>query len=245
MPQHLNPNQGHPLDRQFYPAISIATLAIVLAGFANTYGSKLIQGAGVATVIHVHAAIFSTWLFAFVIQTLLIFKGKVALHRKVGNAGILLSFMMLVSASITAIAAAREGHLGIPGVEFPTREGFLLLNLSSAIVFAILVTFGWIFRNSPQWHKRFMLIAAVAGLAPPGISRLPFVSGHEPVIGVLVILLISVGPLYDWAMRGRPHRAYLYCLPWVILILPPVVTGLSATPVWRAIASKLIGTDGA
>jgi uncharacterized membrane protein YozB (DUF420 family) len=238
----IQPNQGHPLDRRFYSVISVVTLVIVFTGFANSFGSKLIQDKEpVATVIQVHAAIFASWLMAFVAQTLLVLKGQVALHRKVGNAGVALALVMLVSASITAIHSARGGHLGIPGVAFPTREGFLLLNLSSAIVFALLVTLGWLSRARPQWHKRYMLMAAVAGLAPPGISRLPLISGHEPAIAISVLLLILAGPAYDVATRGRPHRAYLWSLPLVILILPPVVTGLSSTAAWRAIAAALIG----
>ena len=38
---------------------------------------------------------------------------------------------MLVVGTVTAIAVARLGHRGIPGVEFPDAEGFLLLNLGS------------------------------------------------------------------------------------------------------------------
>lgn len=233
--------QTKPLDHKLFSYMSFAAFFFVVVGFGNAYGKRLVtQPEPIATVIHIHGAVFVTWMIVFVLQIYFAAKNKIALHMKVGKAAILIALAMLVSGFITSVWAAKTGHLGIPGVEFPTVEGFLLLNLSSLTVFIILAAAGWINRNKPQYHKRFMLMATVAGLTPPGISRVPLLSGATPAIAATVMIFVLLGPLYDWKVHGRPHKAYLLSLPLVIFILPPVVTALSSTEVWKTFANFLI-----
>jgi hypothetical protein len=229
-------------DHKFFTFMSLATFFAVTIGFGNFYGRHLIaQNEPIATVIHIHGAVFLTWILTFVLQVYFAAKNKISLHMRVGKVAILIAAVMLVSGVLTSLYAAKTGHMGIPGVEFPTVEGFLLLNLSSLTVFIILSSAGWVYRNKPQFHKRFMLMATVAGLAPPGISRLPGLSGTTPAIAGTVLVFILLGPLYDLKFHKKIHSAYIYSLPLVIFILPPVVTILSATSVWISISRFLVG----
>lgn len=221
--------------------MSIVAVAVIGAGFANTYAPKVITGAPpVPAIVHAHAAVFASWLAVFVAQTVLVMRGRVAAHRRLGALGLALAGLMLAVGVATAVTAARLGHRGIPGVEFPTREGFLLLNVASVVVFSSLVAAGWRYRRRPQTHKRLMLAATVAGLMPPGISRLPFVSGHAALIASLVIAFLLVGPAYDLVTRRRIHPAYAGLL-LAVLIVPPVVLELSSTGAWRSLAAWMTG----
>jgi len=152
----------------------------------------------------------------------------------------LLAALMLFVGSATAIAVARAGHRGIPGVEFPDAEGFLLLNLAAIIVFATLVGAGWYFRRNSPAHKRLMLMATVGGLVGPGVSRLPFASGRPPVIGVLALAFLLAGPVYDLVTRRRVHPAYVWSVVLALMTIPPIVAKLSATAAWHSIASLLL-----
>lgn len=231
----------YPKEHSFFSTMSVLTLIVVILGFANSYGSKLItKSEPVPLIIHIHGTIFSMWLIAFVAQCLFILKRRLDWHQRLGFAGIFLAGIMLVSGFLTALAAARSGHLGIPGVEFKNPEAFLLLNLSSAFIFTFLALLGWIYRAQPHTHKRLMLMATVAGLAPPGISRLPFISGHTPAIAAFTMVFILIGPFYDWLNHGRPHKTYVYSLPLVLAILPPVVAEIASTETWRFISQWLI-----
>ncbi len=78
----------------------------------------------------------------FIAQTLLVMGGRVLAHTRFGYAGMMLAGLMLATGLAAAIDSARAGHKGIPGVEFPTREGFLLLNIASVCVFSALVAAG-------------------------------------------------------------------------------------------------------
>jgi len=220
--------------------MSLVAAAVIVAGFANTYGPKVISGSTpVPAIIHLHAALFTCWLVLFVAQTLLVVRGHFLAHTRLGNAGMVLAGLMLATGLAAAIDAARAGHKGIPGVEFPTREGFLLLNVASVCVFSALVAAGWWWRRRPQAHKRLMLAATVAGLMPPGISRLPGVAGHDGAIAALAIAFLLVGPTYDLATRRRIHPAYAGLL-LAILIVPPVVLQLSGTEAWHAVAAWMM-----
>ena len=220
--------------------MSVVAAAVIVAGFANTYGPKVLLGsAPVPAIIHVHALLFAGWLALFVAQTVLVVRGHVQAHMRLGSAGLVLAGLMLATGLAAAVDAARRGHRGIPGVEFPSREGFLLLNVASVCVFSALVAAGWWWRHRPQAHKRLMLAATVAGLMPPGISRLPGVAGHDGVIAALAVAFLLVGPAYDLVTRRRVHLAYAGLL-LAVLIVPPVVLRLSGTEAWRALAAWMI-----
>ena len=229
-------------DHRFFSVMSIVTSVAIIGGFANTYLPKVTTGTpDVPLIVHFHAAVFTSWLILFVAQTTLVLTGRTAVHRRLGIAGVVLASLMLVVGTATAITVARLGHSGIPGVEFPNAEGFLLLNLNATFVFAILVGAGWYFRRDAQTHKRLMLMATAGALVGPGVSRLPFASGRTPVIAILAMTFLLAGPIYDLVTRRRIHKAYIAGVLLALLAIPPVVTLLSATAAWHTIAVMLIG----
>jgi len=231
---------SHPADRRFFATMSVVAAVVIVTGFGNTYAPKVVSGsAPVPAIIHLHAVLFASWLVLFVVQTLLVARGHVRTHMRLGQAGMGLAGLMLATGLAAAIDAARAGHKGIPGVEFPTREGFLLLNVASVCIFSALVAAGWWWRRRPQAHKRLMLAATVAALMPPGISRLPGVAGNEAAIAGLAVAFLLVGPAYDLATRRRIHPAYAGLL-LAVLIVPPVVLRLSGTGAWHAAAAWMM-----
>ncbi len=222
--------------------MSFLAAAVVITGFARTYAPKVLMGApgAVPAIVHVHAAIFACWLVLFVAQTALVMRGRIDLHRRLGVAGVFLAALMLTVGVATAITVARLDHRGIPGVEFPDAEGFLLLNLGATLVFSTLVAAGWHFRRNAQAHKRLMLMATVGGLMPPGIARLPLVSGHTPAIGGLILAFLLAGPFYDLVTRRRLHVAYIWSLLLALAFIPPIVGPVSATGTWHRMAAWLM-----
>lgn len=214
--------------------------AAIAGGFGSTYGPKVVHGTPVPWIIHLHAVVFASWLAVFIAQTTLVLAGRTDVHRRLGVAAMVLAALMLVVGVATAISAARLGHRGIPGVEFPDVEGFLLLNINATLVFAILVAAGWYFRRNSQTHKRLMVMAVAGGLVGPGVGRLPFASGNTPVIGALVMLFLLAGPLYDLVTRRRVHLAYVCSFLLAVTAIPPVVEQLASTAAWHRLASWLI-----
>ena len=233
--------QTRPADHRFFSILSIVTAVTILAGFSSTYLPKVVAGApALPWIIHLHAVVFTSWLAFYVTQTSLVLTGRTAVHRRLGIAGVALAALMLIVGSATAITVARLGDRGIPGVEFPDVEGFLLLNLAAVGVFTTLVAAGWYFRRNAQAHKRLMLMATASGLVGPGVGRLPFASGKPPVIGLIVLAFLFAGPVYDLVTRRRVHQAYLWSVPLAFLAIPPVAAALAASATWHRIASMLL-----
>ncbi|MFN8278693.1 MAG: hypothetical protein U0V49_00265 [Saprospiraceae bacterium] len=230
-----------PKEHVFFSSMAIILAAVIVCGFSNTYLPKLLNNPVIVPeIVHLHALIFSLWLAFFVFQVTLILRKKYDLHRRLGSYGVLFSFAMGVVGCATAVEVAKLGHIGIPGVEFPDAEGFLLLNLTSLFSFVSLTVLGWLFRNNASMHKRFMLMANAGGLTPPAVARLPFIAGSTPAIAIVSLLLILAGPIYDLIRYRRIHWVYLCCIAIIILSLPPVVLALSGMNLWKEIASFLM-----
>lgn len=238
---HVSSRTFHtlPSDHRFYSVMSIVMSLAIVGGFANTYLPKVISATHVPPIIHVHAVVFATWLAIFVAQTTLVLNGKTRMHRTLGTAAVVFAALMVVVGTATAITVARLGDRGIPGVMYPDREGFLLLNLGVVSVFGVLVAAGWYFRRNLQAHKRLMLIANAGALVGPGVSRLPGVYGHTPAVGVLVLAFLFAGPVYDLVTRRRIHPAYFSVL-LALCAIPPVVQMVAATEAWHRIAALML-----
>ncbi len=228
-------------EHRFFSTMSIVLVLVILTGFSNTYLPKIWGGhsADVPGIIHFHAVVFALWLAFFVFQVTLIFRKKIALHRKLGNWGIAFSVVMLLTGFAAGIASAKAGHLGIPGVMFPDPEGFLLLNINSIIVFTSLSLLGWVYRHNASAHKRLMLMATAGGLTPPGAARLPLVAGTAAIAPVALALIIAA-PVYDLIKYRKLHWAYIPGIALPLLSIPPVVELIASTEAWKQIAHWLM-----
>lgn len=230
-----------PKEHVFFSTMSVIIVVAVAVGFSNTYLPKMLNpSVQLPAIIHIHGLVFMLWLAFFLFQVTLIARNKIDLHARLGPWGVLFTLVMLVAGSTAAITVAKLGHKGIPGAEFPDAAGFLLLNLSALFVFAVLTGLGWLNRHNPTVHKRFMLMATVGGLAPPGVARLPLIAGSTPAIAIAVMILIFAGPVHDLIRNKRIHWAYLVAIVIIVVSLPPVVLPLSATNLWTAVASMLL-----
>jgi hypothetical protein len=229
-------------DHRFFSFMAIFSAVTIVAGFFNTYGPKVLTGQPpVQPIIHVHALVFTAWLAVFVAQTSLVLAGRTAVHRRLGTASMLLAPVLVVVGIATAITMTRAGDRGIPGVEFESPAGFLLLNLNAVLLFAVFVAAGWAYRNNAQAHKRLMLLSLTGSMIGPGVSRLPLVTGNPPVIAMVTVGFLLAGPVYDLITRRRVHRVYWWGVPFALLAAPPMVTALAATSAWQRMASMLIG----
>src|SRR2546421_571550 len=136
-------------EHRFFGAMSLIAAVVIVTGFSTTYGPKVVAGTTVPAIIHVHAAVFASWLVLFVAQTMLVMRGRIRLHQQIGSWGMVLAGLMLVVGVMTAVSAARLGHRGLPRVEVAGADGVLLFNLASAAVFTGLAAAA----SSQGWHR--------------------------------------------------------------------------------------------
>ncbi len=237
-----SPSRPGTYDRLFYGGMAAALGLTVLAGFAPTYYLRFLHGGPSATLsggpftalVHVHGALFTSWMLLFIVQTTLVASRRVAVHRRLGIAGALLAAGMVVAGTSVAIATAARGSAP-PGM---TPLGFLIIPLFDMVLFATFVTAALIGRRDKEAHKRLMLLAYVS-IVTAAVARLPGVLplGPPAFFGLSFLFVIAAG-IYDFLTRGRVHRVYLWGGAF-ILVSVPARLAISSTAAWRALAEIL------
>ena len=215
------------------PALSVAMLAVVFAGFAPSYYLKAAYGTKpLPLLFHVHGAAFTSWMLLLIVQTALVASGRTPLHRRLGVAGGWLAATMTALAWMMAIDGGRRATND-------ASLGFMVVPMGTVVVFPALVGAALIWRRFPATHKRLMMIATTELMAA-GVGRLPGIGGYGPLgfFGgtdlALVALLVN-----DWVTDGRFHRATLWGGTFLIAsqVLRIVVGGTDA---WLSLARVLI-----
>ncbi|WP_263380581.1 hypothetical protein [Granulicella paludicola] len=185
-------------DDVFFTTLSFFMLLTVVVGFAPSY---FLRGAVFAhlpsLLVHLHGAVFSTWIILFAVQSSLISAGNVRLHRKLGVFGAVVAGLMVVLGVLAPFGTLRRGAQ-LPA--FFTPESFLIDNVIGILIFGAFVAVAIWKRNHRKVHKRLLLIANVM-LLPPALSRIPLVQHHfflVPVVCLGIIGLLFVFDLFTW-----------------------------------------------
>lgn len=231
-------------DRIFYSGMAVLLALLVVAGFAPTYYLRpflggpgaTVSGAPITPLVHLHGVVFSAWVVLFLVQTALVARRRVRLHRRLGVAGAVLGAAMIAVGLGTAIAALRAG-IAPPGMD---PLVFFVVPLFDILLFAAFLAAALLRRRDKEAHKRLMLLAYLAIMLAP-IARLPGVFALGP-FGMLAIdyLLLLVAIAYDLATRRRVHRVYVWGGALLVVCGPGRLL-LSGTEAWRAVAGWLAG----
>jgi hypothetical protein len=228
------PSGGGESDRRFFGGMALLAGVTVFAGFARSYYLKDFFGTPPLTrLVHLHGLLFTAWILLFVTQTSLIAVRRVDLHRRLGVLGAILAATMVPVGYVVAIEAARLGRT--PG---PPPLIFLAIPLGAIVTFAVLAAAGLLLRRRSAAHKRLMLLATIALIAP-AIARMPFVGARPPVTMTLTSLFVVACLVYDRVVRGRVHPAFLWGGLFLVLSFPlRLIVGYSDG--WAAFAGWLI-----
>jgi hypothetical protein len=200
-------------DDIFFTTMSVIMLAIVFLGFASSY---FLRGAAFShlpsLLVHLHGAVFSSWIILFVIQSSLVSAGNVRLHRKLGIVGAVIAGLMVVLGVLTPFGTLRRGAQ-LPSIFTPAS--FLIGNVLGILFFGAFVAVAVWKRNNRVVHKRLMLIANVM-LMSPALSRMAFpvmehprmtfpVMAHYPfLIGAIPLAMIAALFTFDLVTHKRP-----------------------------------------
>lgn len=192
-------------------------LAVIAIGFAPTYYFAGVFRAPLPSpIVHIHAAVFSSWMILLLVQTGLVSAKKVALHRKLGLFGFALAALMgVMGFLIFADVAARVK--GLPGSD--ASLPFLSIPFTDACNFCVLAGLAYGLRSNSAAHKRFILIATI------GISGAAFFRWHVSFLYhdgyaaylasyVFFVLLAT----YDLWSTHAIHRATLWGSAFLIFM---------------------------
>lgn len=230
-------NRAPHTDRNFYSVAAVASLLLVVVGFGPTYFLKpLVVSPGLPLLVHLHGAVMTTWFVLLVVQTRLVARHRVSLHRRLGMAGALVALLVVVLGVPTAVAAARRG---MPP-DAPPLE-FLAITLGDILVFGGLVSAGLVLRRNPRVHRPLMLLASMSMLQG-AIGRLPFdfiATGGPAVFLGLTDSCIAACVAWD-AWRTRRVNAAFIVGAVVIVLSHAARVWISTTPAWTRFAAWVV-----
>ena len=221
-------------EHLFFAGMSALIALVVFIGFARTYYLAGMFDAKplAAPVVHIHGAVFTSWMALLLVQTSLAGTGHLGIHRRLGLLGLALAPSMVV----LGVLVACEMLVRFAAVSSVDSPSIFAVALSEIAGFAIPVFFAFRFRRKPAIHKRLIMTGTIA-MTTAGFGRWPIAFLlHKPLPAMLcmfTLLALLIG--FDLKSTGRVHRATALGSAWVVFIeLSAVAVGRTAA--WHAFA---------
>jgi uncharacterized membrane protein YozB (DUF420 family) len=233
-----SPSSAEQRERLFFlvMAFVIAAHMVIAFSFFRLIG---MSSFGAPWWVHVHAITMFAWLGLYVAQNWLVWRGRIANHRRLG---ILLAafavWVVVIGFAVTAMNVHTHRTLG-----FTSLPSFLAADWTGITAFGTLVAGAIVLRRRPDWHKRLMLAAMIA-LIGPGIARLLPVPLLLDMTGWAVFAIqlayLAAAMIFDRRTRGTVHAAWYWGVGAAFseVFLP---FGLVAFPPFAALADAIAG----
>ena len=208
----MNNMHTKPEGTILFLAMSVALIIINIIGFGPTFFFASLRETNNLNALKViHGIIFSSWYLLLLAQALLIDRQSLRLHKYLGYCGAAIALAVIVNGAIMAAYFANDFQ--------PTEDiGALIYkatgvwaNFHLVISFTTFVLLGLTFRKKPDWHKRFMLMSAIA-MMTAAVTRIanfgiiPIHAGALTFIGMLGLLLTPI--LYEYIKYRNVHAIY-------------------------------------
>jgi hypothetical protein len=182
----------------------------MLLGFG--FDARRFLGQHPPLLLHLHATVFTVWMFLLTAQVLLVVRNRVDLHRKLGWFLVAWACLMGVMGPVGLYTSVMM-YVKVHG---PVSDPFMAVQILDISSFLVLLAVGIVMRKNPAAHKRMMILSSVA-LASPGFSRfLSFVYPTDPqkyypfllpiYYGNILLIFLMLG--WDF-YRGRLVRAHV------------------------------------
>ena len=226
---------GCRYDHRFFSATSVLIFVSVFIGFARTYFLAGIFHARPlpSRIIHIHGVVFTCWIMLLVLQTSLLSRHHVDIHRKVGIFSVCLASLMVVLGVLAATDTLKR-NAASPNFD---AESFYAIPLSELIGFAVPAFFAFSLRRRPSTHKRLILIATIAMMtAAFGRWSVAFLL-HRPLPAMLcsfsffIVLIV-----YDLLALRKIQLVTISGSAFVILV-ELMSFSIGHTAAWHAFAS--------
>jgi hypothetical protein len=224
-----SPQQRLDTDDVFFPAMAVLILGFVLLGFWQSYFvAGMVRAKLPNTLVHIHGALFVSWIFFLLLQTSLVAVGRVKWHMTLGMVGVILPPLMIVFGTLTLFDSIRRNGTDIPPALI------LVGDESNLILFAVLTGWGLLRRRNPAYHKRLMILGTTAILGP-AIDRWPVSHTLGMTIAAIFALPLLVVAYDLWSMR-RIHRITAIAFTMIAVVMLSLVP-VSHLEIWQHVVA--------
>lgn len=171
----------------------VGILITSFLGFYKTYFSLFPEFAGTTIVVHFHVVTILLWFGLLIIQPILIWKQKMALHRKLGRFSYLLAFLIVLGFGLVM----NHGQLK------HKDTGLFGATIFDGMLFILFYGLAIFYKKNPAYHSRFMILSALPFINP-GLGR--FIG---PEVSLPVELLIILTLLVLEYFNQKKYKPYL------------------------------------
>lgn len=234
-----------PKQPWFYVGMSCLAIVFTLAAFAPGLIDSETRLAPLTPMVALHGAVFFFWLLLFLTQTMLVRKGNIAVHKRLGTVSAVLAVIMVLLGYHVAIAMARRGYDLSGNLDARTDPlAAVAFPLLDVVMFAGLYLAAFLFRRRPAVHKRLMLLTVVAALMPAPVADLlghfSFFHGKQYLTPVLVGIFLASSAIYDWIVLHRVHPVSLWVPLFIFALENVCAAAVFPGRAWHAFAARLV-----
>ena len=160
----------------------VGILITSFLGFYKTYFGLFPEFVGTSVVVHFHVATILLWFGLLIVQPILIWKQKMALHRKLGRFSYLLALLIVLGFGLVM----NHGQLK------HKDTGLFGATIFDGLLFILFYGLAIFYKKNPAYHSRFMILSALPFINP-GLGRFigPEVSLPVELLIILTLLVLE------------------------------------------------------
>lgn len=230
-------SRSYRADQGFFLVISVTLSLLIVIGFGQLALRGIRVPADYPARVHLHLLLMVSWLAVFSAQNWLAYKGRIALHRRLGWVAMALVAAIVVANLYVTIMKIVDGRLN----PIFTPGQFVSLGTVDTLAFSGLVAWAVIQRHHLQWHRRLMFGATLM-LAAAGFNR--FLVPMDRTIADAISAVFQIGFLtilarHDFRLLGHVHKAT--ALVFVIVPIQHLAPGfLGGVPIVAKFGESLL-----
>lgn len=187
-------------------------------------------------IMHFHGIIMMGWILMLLVQPILILKGKIQWHRRVGA----LSYVLAPLVVLALYLANRDSYFsGVAEGGQQLGIKYLAITFPDIVFFAILYSLAIFYKRNAALHMRFMCSTAFLFISPALDRALETYLGLPgfPISIVLILSLVGIITLID---SLRTKRISPFIVVFVFFLLAKICFDLRDTPYWQAIGNLIV-----
>lgn len=155
---------------KIYRNISLFIILVIIGaqwGFYKNYISQFPDFINKTNIIHIHGALWMSWLVLLVVQPFLINTGRIQLHRTIGKVSYVLGPLII----LFLFLVGKESYWrAIENLTEHEALVFLVLDSRGLISFTIFWGLAMLYRKKSASHMRYMIATGILAIGP-GVGR--------------------------------------------------------------------------
>lgn len=224
LPMHRDASRSAPRMRQWYfPVTSLLLLVLTLIGFGDNLVTDVGQPSNRDPKFIVHGLLCGAWMIALLAQSMLVSRGNVRLHRRLGVGAFVIAIGVTLSTIWVFVMVWKGWAVMTPEV----KANRLLLPS-----YSLFIGLAYLARRRPDWHKRliftgtlFMLEPVLARTYDPlivplmgGMTEAQIDLAFVPTLLAAWLSFFASLFVYDAMVIRRIHPVTIVALLWFIAV---------------------------